>query len=410
MKILFLTTQFPYPLDNGGKIGAYNGISILCKNNELTVLSFSEDNTDQEGIKYYKEHLPNVKFCTPVKQHVHIQKRYFELCKVLCKGYMHSIPYIAMKFENKEMYRNINKKMGMEQFDLIFIDYLSMYSYGQYIIDKYPQYRKKVVFKDHNIEFRIFQQAADKSKGLKKVILNHEWKQVEKYEKRAVIDSEMIFTVCDEDAAYLSQYNVNIYTMKPTFDILPERKKVISQYALLYIGNLSWQANINGLKWFFDNVWPILLEKVPDITIDIIGGGLKESPFSDIKGVNYRGYLKDICNIYEDFKVFVVPLFEGSGIRIKILEAFNHNIAVVSTAMACKTIGAQDNREIMIADMPEQFAEHVITLLENEEKNNRIRNNAKQFLLENYSLTRRQEEINELISSKFNGGGAHGRT
>lgn len=400
MKILFLTTQFPYPLDNGGKIGAFNGISILSTDNQLTVMSFTEENFIEEGLNFYKEKYPQVTFFPPIPQYVHIQKRPFQLVKVMCKSYIRHIPYIAIKFENHQMYTQIERELAHVQYDIIFIDYLNMFLYGQYITKKYPYYRDKIIIKDHNIEFRIYQQAAKSSRGLKRLVLNHEWKKVREYEIRALRAGKLIFSVCDEDADYISQYNSNVYAMKPTFEILPERKALTERKALLYIGNLSWRANLKGLRWFLDEVWPSLLEQFPDITIDIVGGGLKENPFSDIKGVNYRGYIKDIDSIYNDFRVFVVPLFEGSGIRIKILEAFNHDIAVVSTKMACETIGAIDGKELMIVDTAKEFAEKVALLLLDEIKNNTLRNNAKKFLEQRYSLKARQEEIGEIISER----------
>lgn len=400
MKILFLTTQFPYPLDNGGKIGAYNGISILSSGNQLTVMSFTEEDFADEGINFYKTKFPQVTFYPPVKQHVHIQKRYFELFKVMCKSYLRHIPYITMKFENVKMYTQIDQELDRAQYDFVFIDYLNMFLYGQYIIKKYPYYTDKIIIKDHNIEFRIYQQAAENSHGLKKLVLDHEWKKVREYEIKALNAGRFVFSVCDEDADYMSQYNPNTHAMKPTFEILTERKSLTAKPALLYIGNLSWQANLKGLRWFLDQVWPSLLQQFPDISIDIVGGGLKENPFPDITGVNYRGYIKNIEDIYKEFRVFIVPLFEGSGIRIKILEAFNHDIAVVSTRMACDTIGAINEKELMVVDTAEEFAEKVALLLQDDDKNNELRKNAKIFLEQRYSLKARQEEIGEIISER----------
>ena len=67
MNLLFITTQFPYPLDNGGKIGAFNGISVVSDKYDVTVLSFTEEpQYIEEGIRYFKSVLPNVTFETPV--------------------------------------------------------------------------------------------------------------------------------------------------------------------------------------------------------------------------------------------------------------------------------------------------------------------------------------------------------
>ena len=93
-KILFLTTQFPYPLDNGGKIGAFNGLSVISKNNKVVVVSFSEDSSGYlEGKKYFEKILPNVTFLEPVRQDVHIRKKPFKLASAIVRAMIKNVPY-----------------------------------------------------------------------------------------------------------------------------------------------------------------------------------------------------------------------------------------------------------------------------------------------------------------------------
>jgi len=400
MKILFITTQFPYPLDNGGKIGAYNGINVMENGNDMTVLSFTEEpQYVEEGLKFFKSKFKQVRFISPIEHKVHIQKETITLAKVMTKCYLTGIPYVTMKFVDKKMYLLIDSIINQDFYDLIFIDYLNMYIYGEYIKIKHKSRFKYLIFKDHNIEYQIFKQAAESSRGLKKIILNKEWKDTRKYEIDAIKKSDLVFSVCDENATLLRKYNKQSFAMKPTFEIIPFRDEISSEHKLLYIGNLSWKANLEGLQWFVKNVWPKLLKEIPDVTIDIIGGGLKENPFENIIGINYRGYVKDIDDIYKDYKIFIVPLFEGSGIRIKILEAFNNDISVVSTTMACETIGVTNQKEIMMADDPEEFKDAILKLLTQNEFNYNIRNNAKEFLSKNYALESRQGEIKKMIDT-----------
>ena len=396
--MLFITTQFPYPLDNGGKIGAYNGISVVSKDYNVTVLSFSEEpKLIDKGIEFYKNKFSNVNFITPIIHDIHIRKKALKLCYSILLGYLKKLPYIVSKFYNKNMILTIDKLFENNSYEIIFIDYLNMVVYGDYIKNKYHNKFKNIILKDHNVEYELVKQEYETSSGLKRILLKNEWHRTYKYEKNAIKKYNLIFTVCDENTKTLKTFNQNVYTMFPTYEMLPKKRELANNNNIIYFGNLSWKYNYDGIYWFSKNVMPKIVEKVSDAKLLIAGGGLEDNPFKDFKNVDYLGYVDDLSELYKNGKVFIVPLFEGSGIRIKILEAFNNEIAVVSTTIGCETIGATNDKEIMISDNIDSFVESIVLLLTNIEKNNSIRYNAKKLLKSKFSLTKRQEEFKEII-------------
>ena len=402
MNLLFITTQFPYPLDNGGKIGAFNGISVVSDKYDVTVLSFTEEpQYIEEGIRYFKSVLPNVTFETPVFHDIHIRKKPMKLAKVMLQNYLQSLPYVTAKFVDKNMFTRIDEKFKEKNWNVVFIDYLNMNVYGSYIRNKYRGKYGHMILKDHNIEYEIVKQSAESSSGIKKVILDAEWKRTLKYESNAVHKAELVFSVCDENTDFMKKYNKNSYTMLPTYEMLHHRENFESRPRILFMGNLSWGANMKGLQWFVDKVLPIVKKTVHDVQLTVVGSGPATNPFSGNDAVDYKGYVKDVSHIYDDQKVFIVPLFEGSGIRIKILEAFNNELPVVSTTLGCGTINAADGKEIFIADQEDQFAEDVIKLLTDDTLNHKMTLDAKDFLRNNFSLKTRQQEYREIENKVF---------
>ncbi len=397
MNILFITTQFPFPLDNGGKIGAFNGISSLDYNNNITVLSFCEEMDSLKPMSVYEQQFKSVRFVEPIQHDVHIQKKYFTLVRVVLKSIFQRIPYICTKFQDKNMFRLIDAELAQNDYDLIFTDYLNMAIYSEYIQKKYADRNFRYILKDHNIEYELFEQAAESASGIKRKILEMQTKITKQYEISQIKNNEMTFSVCDDNVNFLKEYNEKSYPMKPTFVINELIDAVPEANRLLFIGNLTWKQNMEGLKWFFDNVWKLILDKKPDTIITIAGSGLKENPFEDIPNVDYRGYVENLEDVYRISKVFIVPLLEGSGIRIKILDAFNNSIAVVSTCVGCDTIGAEDGKELFKADNPQEFAEKVIKLLDNDDLIKSLKHNALCFLKDNYSLDTRQKEVASII-------------
>ena len=159
---------------------------------------------------------------------------------------------------------------------------------------------------------------------------------------------------------------------------------------------------MKGVKWFVDKVLPQVRAKLPDTTLTIVGSGPVINPFSDRKEIIYKGYVKNIDGLYDDYAVFIVPLFEGSGIRIKILDAFNNDIPVVSTLIGCETINVKDRVEIMIANDVETFSSAVIELLNNEKMRHEISRNAKKYLEREFSLSARVEAFEGVIRGMIN--------
>lgn len=398
-KMLFITTQFPYPLDNGGKIGAYNGLLVVSKIFDVTVLSFSEEpHYIEEGIAYYRRVLPGIKFCEPVIHDVHIRSNPIKLIKAISQGYIRNEPYIVSKFYDKKMYSVIDEMFKQwDHWDYVFIDYLNMWAYGEYIHRHYNNKVDHLILKDHNIENEIVKQEAFSSSIGKKQILIPEWRRTRKYEIEAIQKAEIVFSVCDSNTQWMKKYNANSWTMLPTFSMKENVKKKVTNPSILYIGNLSWKSNMDGLRWFTEDVFDKVLERIPNVKLTIVGSGPSESPFQNKTNIDYLGYVKDISNIYDDQLVFIVPLFEGSGIRIKILEAFNNEIAVVSTSLGCSTIGAENGVHLFIADTIDEFANAVITLLNDTSTNNKIRMEGKKLLRDRFTIEARQKEFLQIL-------------
>lgn len=399
MSTLFVTTQFPYPLDNGGKIGAFNGISVVSNDDDVTVLSFTEEReTVEQGLQYFNSQFDNVTFKDPLDHDVHIRNKPLKLLTTMLRSYLTGTPYVAAKFVNSEMYGLIDECFKDNHYDVVFIDYLNMYPYATYIKRYYSSQFGKMVFKNHNIEFEIVEQEYQKQSGWKKWVLGLEWRRTKNYELQAVRDNSTVFTVCDENTDYFKQFNQNVFSMKPTYEVTEMNGTLSSEKSILYVGNISWEANMNGLKWFVESVWSKIKEIEPGAVLNIVGSGKAENPFESVEGINMLGYIEDLNELYQTHRVFIVPLFEGSGIRIKILEAFNNGIPVVSTSLACDTIGAGHGNELFIADGAEEFSQSVLNLLKSDETNKSMSIRAREFLKKYYSLSSRREEYRGILS------------
>lgn len=127
--------------------------------------------------------------------------------------------------------------------------------------------------------------------------------------------------------------------------------------AVLFLGNMGYQPNFDAAQLLIDEIAPEILQQLPNARIVIAGPG------SEVFGSRGLGFVDDLEQLMEQTDVLVVPLREGSGTRIKILDAWAHGVPVVSTAVGAEGLGAIDNHDVLIADEPLSIAKAVLRLI-----------------------------------------------
>jgi glycosyltransferase involved in cell wall biosynthesis len=142
-------------------------------------------------------------------------------------------------------------------------------------------------------------------------------------------------------------------TTMPTTIAHDRRRRV------LFVGDLGYAPNTDGVEWFLTAVWPLVRQQVPDAALDIVGR--KAPPRIAIAngrdGVEIHGFLPDLEPVYRTASVSVVPLRAGSGTRLKILESLAREVPVVSTRVGAFGIAAGREHGVERADTPTAFAE-----------------------------------------------------
>ena len=135
---------------------------------------------------------------------------------------------------------------------------------------------------------------------------------------------------------------------------------------LLFVGNLNFLPNIDGVGFLIDQVLPRVRAEVPGVKLRIVGRG----PGADVAGRAGSGIrvVLDAARLephYAAATVAVAPIRHGAGTRVKILEAFGQGVPVVSTTLGCEGLGVQSGRHLLIGDDARSFAGACVRLLAN---------------------------------------------
>ncbi|MEJ1298287.1 MAG: glycosyltransferase family 4 protein [Candidatus Sedimenticola sp. (ex Thyasira tokunagai)] len=146
--------------------------------------------------------------------------------------------------------------------------------------------------------------------------------------------------------------------------ILPIYDEIQSR--ALFVGALSYPPNHSGIMWFIEKVAPLVRTKVPDFQLDIIGRSPRKSLRRAVSSSTYvHGHfdVNDLTPFYTNTRLCIVPLFEGSGTRIKILEAAEAGRPIISTTKGAEGIDQSLMKHLLLADNPERFAEFVCRVI-----------------------------------------------
>jgi glycosyltransferase involved in cell wall biosynthesis len=157
---------------------------------------------------------------------------------------------------------------------------------------------------------------------------------------------------------------------------------------MLFVGNLSYQPNIEGLQWFIRNVIPLIgrLSGSPPV-LRLIGGspGAEVLALNGIEGVEVVANPLELASHYRWADLIVIPIFAGGGTRIKLLEAFAYQVPVVSTSLGAEGIAADNCRHLLLADTAQAFAFACTELLTNQEHSSALTRRARRLVETRYS-------------------------
>ena len=153
-----------------------------------------------------------------------------------------------------------------------------------------------------------------------------------------------------------------------------------------FLGAMSVAHNENAVRHFVQDIFPLVLKKVPNANFMVIGGGASEKLNSlESDSVHFTGRVEDVRDYLAQCKVFVCPMTFGSGIKTKNLEAMAMGLPVVTTLIGAENIGAKNNIDWIIADTDVDFADAVTTLLQDTELRRTISLEGSQYIRQNFT-------------------------
>jgi len=371
-KILMLCSRIPYPLIGGDRIRIYNTAKILSKQYKVDLVCISEGRVESEYEERLKEVFNEVTFFSyhPLRFKWNAFKGLF-LKKPLQVSYYYF----------KEIQGWINEKC--RGYDLIFCNHIRTVEYIKDITSA------KVVDL-HDALSMSYTKAKLNATGWWKIIYWIENKRLLPYEIGTINRFDKSFIVSDADRDYLIQHGADekkIVTISVAVkeEVINRISQVKEKNELVFLGKMDYLPNEDAAIYFTKIVFPML--KKEKLKFIIVGAKptRRVLKLRKIKGVEVTGFLEDPYKYLEVSKVFVAPIRFGAGIQNKILEAMALRKPVVTTSCGAEGINGRDGEHFLIANEPEDMAEKILDLLENEEKRRAIGERARALIEKEYT-------------------------
>lgn len=265
----------------------------------------------------------------------------------LLSSFFSALPYNLLRYKQKEFIGKIKELALSKNYNFILLD--GFYTTA-YLHELRTLTDAKIIYRSHNIENQIWSELAGiTTNKWKRIFLNILAKKVKKYEGEIHEAVDTIAAICQTDADYFNKFSPRKVHVIPVSMPVVKPATTISSNELCFIGNFNWFPNVEGISWFIDNVFSTLKNEYPNITLHIAGFGSRESLAAyNNKGIVIHGAIDDVSTFIKSHGIFISPIFYGSGIKIKVLEAMNASVPVVLSQKSAEGINFPNSSSFFI--------------------------------------------------------------
>lgn len=373
MKIVFITSRVPWPLEKGDKLRAYHQLKNLSKKNKIILCAINDTKLHPEAETELK------KFC----EEIHI----YNISKIqiflnLLRGLFNGLPLQVAYFTSTTAIAKINTLIQEKKPDRIFAQLIRSAEYARYqktiptVLDYMDIFSK-------GIERRI-----NKVNILWRWLFKMEWKRLLKYEAAVFNDFDASTIISQQDRDLLPLPFPTSIAVIPNgvdtnfFKPFPATK----DYELLFNGNMNYPPNIESVVYLVEKVLPIIWKKKPTLRLLISGA----SPSNEVlalqsEKVTVTGWVDDIRLSFARSKILVAPMQSSIGLQNKLLEAMAMKLPCITTSLSNNALKAIPDSQILVADSPEQFAIQIQLLLDRPEKAAQLAENGYQMVLDRFN-------------------------
>jgi sugar transferase (PEP-CTERM/EpsH1 system associated) len=414
MKVLFITPQLPWPLDQGARIRNYYLLRALASQHTVDLLSLDAGSPSRADDQRPTGALSNA--AAPeatARQALEPYCRRLAVFPAPRRGprarlvalLRSSLPDLVHRAWLPALAACARTLAHSERYDVVQISSLEMTPY-RHCVRNAPSPAPRTVFDNLNAEYRLQWRALTTDlrapRRLHAALYSAvQWQRLQRYEARVCREVDAVIAVSDTDAALLQAVAPSgHYTVLPNgvdtaaFSYHPAAATASPDPdggMVLFTGTMDFRPNVDAVLWFVERILPRLRQARPRLRFLVVG----KSPHPRLlaaarrhTGLEIVGAVPDMRPFLAGAAVYTVPMRMGSGVRLKVLEAMAAGVPVVSTTVGLEGIAATADEHALLADHPAAFAAAVLWLLDNPAERARLARRARALMEARYDWAR----------------------
>jgi len=269
-------------------------------------------------------------------------------------GFWRSTPYDVNWLRHPAMRGYLGRMVTTADFDVVHVDTLGLMPYAS-VLSPLP-----IVLNHHNIESHMMRRrAAQERQWLQRIYFRRDAQKLERCERTecrraavnvvvSALDAERLRAVVGDGEVAVVENGVDLEYFRPS---PPGGQK---QDGLIFVGTMNWYPNREAIRYFLKEIWPLLLADNPRRRLFVIG----RDPPGDVlaaardAAVHVPGYVEDVRPYLAAAAIYVCPIRDGGGTRLKVLDALAMAKPLVATALAVEGLNLVDEEHYLRAETP----------------------------------------------------------
>jgi polysaccharide biosynthesis protein PslH len=405
MRILWLSHLIPYPPKGGVLQRSYNLIKEVSRYHEVDLLAFNQEklitplfDSCEHGVKEARVELTkickNVDFFSIPCLKTDVHQGLTALFSLF------SQPYNINWLRSRAFGESLKEKIASDVYDLIHFDTISLLPYFKFIPEGVS-----TCLDHHNIESHmLLRRSKIEENFLKKFYFWQEGLRLQQFERKFCSKFSCNITCSDVDTDRLSIIapGAKVVTVPNGVDLQYFKPQGLRKQTsrLIFVGTLNWYPNIEAVFYIAEELWPQLKKRYPGLHFDIIGVNPPERIVTLSKkyqDFHVHGFVDDVRPYIEAASIYVCPIHDGGGTKLKILDAMAMGSAIVAHPIACEGVNVSDGVNVLLASDPPSFVDKISRLLESPDMRSSLGLNARTLMETSYGF----EAIGQQLSTIF---------
>jgi len=397
MKILWLSHLLPFPPQGGGVLQrSANLLKAVAGEHEVTLLAFNQ----KDVLQIYD---PDLNISLPAALNamedichkvyvigINSDSQFLGKIRLALMSLFSRQPYSIRWLTSSSYKKALHEVLANSEFDAVWFDTISLAQY-RVVLDKH---HSLMVLNHHNVESdMMFRRAKKENNFLKKAYFYLEAYKLRKYEKKEVSNFNINVTCSELDSVRLESISpdVSAHVIPNGVDtdyFSTDRSVIPDPYYLVFIGGMSWYPNYDAMMFFARKVWPLLKERLPAVHMHVVGRSPPEELIElakDDSNYHVHGFVDDVKSIFYKAGIYVCPITDGGGTKLKILDALAMGKAIVAHPIACEGIKVIDGENVLFAETPEEYVNNIKKLIEDPALIEEFGKNNRKLILDRYS-------------------------